>query len=150
MITGASMLCRSVALAKDGSEGSDAAPRWKFLGDDDSLRATIQESAQVLLVCVYQTSLDRVKPPFAEVVLRCTVVQSVKGAHRLGDRVTIRFLTDSLPDDDAKRTKFIDDAAAKNLGSLKMAFLRGARAEDYACEWLDVPAFDPDMLERMP
>jgi len=126
-------------------ESSDAAPRWKFLGDDDALRETIKEAGQVLLVCVFQTSLDRVKPPFSDVVLRATVVQTVKGTHTLGDRITIRFNTDSLPIDEAARAKFIEDVAAKNLGSLKLAFLRGARSDDYGSEWLYVPAYDPDM-----
>jgi hypothetical protein len=87
-----------------------------------------------------------VKPPFAEIVLRATVVQAVKGAHQLGDRISIRFHTDSLPEDEAERAKFIDAAEARNLGSLKMAFLAGDKANDYGCEWLDVPAFDPEML----
>lgn len=138
-----SAFSQATGSAKDQS---DEAPRWTFLGDDDSLRDTIKEAGQILLVCVFQTSLDRVKPPFAEVVLRATVVQTVKGTHKMGDRVTIRFSTDSLPADEVARAKFIQDAAAKNLGSLKMAFLRGAQSDDYVSEWLDVPAFDPAML----
>ncbi len=140
------MVSRHVAMAADERGTSDAVPRWKSLGDEESLRAVIRESKQVLLVCVYHTSLDRVTPPFADVVLRCTVVQAVKGAHRLGDKVSIRYRTDSLPEDEAKRNAFVEAAAAKNLGSLKMAFLRGAGAEEYACEWLNLPAYDPDML----
>ncbi len=121
--------------------------RWGFLGDDESLKETIDECGQVLLVCVYETSLEAVKPPFAEVVLRATVVQAVKGSHEIGDRIAIRFKTDSLPPDDAERAKFIDAAAIQNLGALKMAFLAGTRAPEYDCDWLDVPAFKPEMLE---
>jgi len=138
-----SVFWQATASAKDPS---DAEPRWTFLGDDDSLRETIREAGQVLLICVYQTSLDRVKPPFADVVLRATVVQTVKGPHKMGDRIIIRFSTDSLPADEAARAKFVEDAAAKNLGSLKMAFLQGVRSDDYVSEWLYVPSFDPDML----
>jgi hypothetical protein len=146
MLTGTSVLYHGAAKAKDAKGESDGAPRWKFLGDDASLRETIKESAHVLLICVYQTSLERVKPPFAEVVLRATVVQVVKGAHKLGDRISISFHTDSLPEDEGERTTFIDGAAIKNLGALKMAFLDGDKANEYGCEWLDVPAFDPEML----
>lgn len=143
MLIGIPAFCHATAR---GEDASDRAPRWKFLGDDDALRQTISEAGQVLLVCVFETSLDRIKPPFAEVALRAAVVQVVKGTHTLGDKITIRFPTDSLPIDEAARDKFIEDAAAKNLGSLKLAFLRGGRSDDYQCEWLDVPAFDSDML----
>ena len=124
----------------------DGAPRWTFLGDDDALRHTIKEVEQVVLVCVYQTSLNQVNPPFAEVVLRTTVVQTIKGGHAIGDKVAIRFMTDSLPSDAKERHKFIQDIANKNLGSLKIAFLMGDKMDDYLTEWLYVPDFDPDML----
>jgi hypothetical protein len=52
-----------------GNARAVAAPRWKFLGDDGSLRATVRDPDQVLLICVYQTSLKRLRLPFAEVVL---------------------------------------------------------------------------------
>lgn len=135
-----------IASAKEPVEKPETAPRWGLLGDDSALRETIREAGQVLFICVYETTLDNVKPPFAEVILRATVVGSVKGTHTLGDKITLRFHTDSLPLDEAGRNKFIETAAAKNLGSLKMAFLRGAKADDYQCEWLDLPAFDPEML----
>jgi hypothetical protein len=140
-------LTPNVVKAKDPApEKPDAAPRWTFLGDDDALRHTIKEAGQVVLICVYQTSLGQVNPPFAEVVLRATVVQTIKGAHAVGDKIAIRFKTDSLPADEKKRDKFIDDVANKNLGSLKMAFLTGDKMDDYTTEWLYVPNFDPDML----
>ncbi len=125
---------------------AESPQRWGILGDDESLKETIDDCGQVLLVCVYQTSLKDVNPPFADVVLRATVVQAVKGTHQIGDRIAIRFKTDSLPLDDAARAKFIEAAAVKNLGSLKMAFLPGARTDDYDCDWLNVPAFKPEML----
>jgi hypothetical protein len=75
------------------------------------------------------------------------VVQVVKGDHKLGDKITIRFDTDSLPLDETARAKFIEEAAAKNLGSLKLAFLPGAKSDDYEIEWLEVPDFEADMLE---
>lgn len=140
-------LSPNVVKAKEPvSKKLDAAPRWTFLGDDDTLRHTIKEVQQVVLVCVYQTSLNQVNPPFAEVVLRTTVVQTIKGGHAIGDKIAIRFMTDSLPADEKKRDKFIDDVAKKNLGSLKMAFLTGDKTDDYTTEWLYVPNFDPDML----
>ena len=147
MLIGTSAFCQAPVRAKDSvQESSDKAPRWTFLGDDDSLRGTINDAGQVLLICVFQTSLERIKPPFAEVVLRATVVQIVKGTHKVGDRIAIRFGTDSLPREEAARTKFIEDTAAKNLGSLKMAFLQGVRSDEYESEWLYVPSFDPAML----
>ncbi len=147
MLVGTAALSQANAGAKPPKkEASDGANRWGFLGDDDSLRKTIREAGQVLLICVYQISLDQVKPPFAQVFFRATVVQTVKGIHRMGDRISIRFMTDSLPGDETERAKFNEDATAKNLGSLKMAFLQGAKADEYGCEWLEVPSFDPDML----
>ena len=125
----------------------EAPLRWGFLGDDEGLTKTINESGQVLLVCVYQTSLEDVNPPFAEVVLRATVVRTVKGSHQISDRIVIRFRTDSLPQDDAERSRFTEEAAFKNLGTLNMAFLPGAKSEEYDCDWLDVPAFKPEMLD---
>lgn len=126
---------------------SESPPRWGFLGDDESLKETIDECGQVVLVCVYQTSLEDVRPPFADVVLRATVIQTVKGTHQIGDRIAIRFGTDSLPKDDAERAKFIEEAAIENLGALKMAFLPGAKSDQYDCDWLDTPKFKPEMLE---
>ena len=147
MLVGTAALSQTNARAKDApKEALDGADRWGFLGDDDALRKTIREAEQVLLVCVYQISLDHVKPPFAQVVFRATVVQTVKGTHRMGDRISIRFMAE-VPRDETERAKFNEDATAKNLGSLKMAFLQGAKADEYGCEWLDAPAFDPAMLE---
>lgn len=143
MLVGTSASCHAIARGQDAADG---APRWKFLGDDDALRKTISEAGQIVLVCVFGTSLDHIKPPFAEVALRSTVVQVVKGTHSIGDKIVIRFPTDSLPAEDAARKKFIEDADARNLGSLKLAFLQGNQSGDYPCEWLDVAAFDPDML----
>jgi hypothetical protein len=141
-------LSQTMASAKDAPKKEpDGAPRWKFLGDDDSLRETIRECSQVLLICVYQTSLEDVKPPFAMVVFHATVVQSVKGAHKLGDRISIRFVTDRLPSDEAERSKFIADRAAKNAGALRMAFIRDGKDGVYSCEWLDVPTYEPAMLD---
>jgi len=125
---------------------SESPPRWGFLGDDESLKEIIDECGQVLLVCVYQTSLEDVKPPFADVVLRATVIQAVKVTHQIGDRIAIRLGTDSLPKDDTERAKFIEEAAAQNLGALKMAFLPGAKSDKYDCDWLDTPKFNPEML----
>lgn len=140
-------LSPNVVKAKDTAPKKlDAAPRWKFLGDDGALRHTIREVQQVVLVCVYQTSLNQVSRSVSEVVLRATVAQTIKGTHAVGDKITIRFMTDSLPSDEKKRDKFINDVANKNLGLLKMAFLMGDKMGDYLTEWLYVPDFDPDML----
>ena len=122
------------------------APKWSFLGDDDSLRATIKESQQVLLVCVYSTDLRNVKPPEATVVLSATVVESIRGSHELGDRITISFQTDSLPLEDEERTRFIESSANQYLGSLRLAFLTQAKSRDYSAEWLYVPACTSEMV----
>ena len=143
ILIGAPAFSHAIAGAK---ESPDGAPRWGFLGEDEALRQIIREAGQILVICVFETSLAHVKLPFAEVVLRATVVQTAKGTHALGDKITIRFMTDSLPDDEAARAKFIERAAAKNLGSLKLAFLDGEKSDDYQSEWLSVPAFDPEML----
>jgi hypothetical protein len=137
----------SVGAKESAHKASDAAPRWSFLGDDDALLETIEDSGQILLACVFQTSLHDVKPPFAKVALRATVVQVVKGDHKQGEKITISFVTDSLPLDEPARAKFIEEAAAGNPGSLKLAFLPGAKSARYEVEWLDVPDFEPDMLE---
>jgi hypothetical protein len=145
-IIGGAISSSLAAYSKDAEPDKDSAPRWGFLGDDDSLRATIKECSQVLLLCIYQTTLEEVKPPFATVVLKGTVIQAVKGTYKLGDKITLRFNTDSLPKEEADRAKFVEAAAAKNLGALKIAFLTGQQGVDYSCEWLDVPAYDADML----
>jgi hypothetical protein len=126
---------------------ADAAPRWLFLGDDADLKRTIAESDHVLLVCVYQTALENVKPPFAEVVLSGTAVESLKGTHATGDKITLRFPSDSLPAKEDKRAQFIDAAAKKNLGSLKLAFLRGEKSAAHSCEWLDLAPYSPELID---
>lgn len=138
-----------LAVRSDEAAATDPEPprNWGFLGDDENLGKIIEGCGQVLLICVYQTSLEDVSPPFATVVLRATVVQAVKGTHRIGDRIVIRFGTDSLPQDNTERARFIEAAAVRNLGALKMAFLPRALANEYECDWLDVPAFKPEMLE---
>lgn len=147
LLIGMSCLSPKIGKAKDPvPKKPDAAPRWKFLGDDGALRHTIKEVQQVVLVCVYQTLVNQASRSVSEVVLRATVVQTIKGAHAVGDKITIRFMTDSLPADEKERDKFIDDVANKNMGSLKMAFLMGDKTDDYTTEWLYVPNFDPDML----
>lgn len=123
----------------------DAPRKWKWLGDDESLRQTIATSDQVLFVCVYQTALENAKPPFAWVVLSATVVEALKGSHSTGDKVTIRFPTDDLPKDEGEREKFIAAAAEKNLGSLKIAYLKGKKSAAHSCEWLDLAPHTPEM-----
>ncbi len=141
-------LCSSLAAySKDAEPTKGSAPRWGLLGNDDSLRETIKECNQVLLLCIYQTTIEDIKPPFATVVFRGTIVQAVKGTHKLGDKITLRFPTDSLSIEETDRIKFIEGADAKNLGALKMAFLRGQQTMNYSCEWLDVPTYDADMLD---
>jgi hypothetical protein len=125
----------------------DAAPRWQLLGEDADLRRTIAESDHVLLVCVYQTALENVNPPFAEVVLSATTVESLKGTHATGDKIALRFHSDSLPSQADERAQFIDSAARKNLGSLKLAFLRGEKSAAHSCEWLDLAPYSPEMID---
>lgn len=126
-------------------EPEEAAPRWGCLGDDDGLRRTIAESDHILFVCVYQTDLEKVKPPFAEVVLSATVVEPLKGSHSTGDKITISFHTDSLPTAEGEREKFIAAAAAKYLGSLKVAYLQGEKSAAHECDWTEVPAYTAEM-----
>jgi hypothetical protein len=125
----------------------DAAPRWLFLGEDADLQRTIAECDHVLLVCVYQTALENVKPPFAEVVLSATTVESLKGTHATGDKISLRFYSDSLPSEEDKRAQFIEAAAKKNLGSLKLAFLRGEKSATHSCEWLDLAPYSPELID---
>lgn len=125
----------------------DSAPRWKFLGDDEDLRRTIAGADQVLFVCVYQTALEEVQPPFAKVVLSATVVKPLKGTHAIGDKIHLSFHSDSLPEDPAERDQFIAAAAERNLGSLKIAFLKGEKAAAHSCEWLDIAPYSAEMLK---
>lgn len=146
-ITALVLAASTLLWAKDPGPVSDyQAPRWGFLGDDKALKATIAESQQVLMVCVYSTELRNVKPPFAQVVFSATVVEALKGTHALGDRITLAFQTDSLPLEEKERVKFIESANSKNLGALKMVFLNQAKSKDYNAEWLYVPACEADML----
>ena len=64
------LLLLSVGLLK----GQD--PRWGFLGDDGALEAAFDEAKGVVFVCVFETELRDVRPPFAEVVYHATVIES--------------------------------------------------------------------------
>jgi hypothetical protein len=73
------------------------------------------------------------------------VVEPFKGGHLIGEKITLRFHTDSLPTDPDERSKFIDAVAAKNLGALKIAFVTGGKATEHSCEWLDVVPYSAEM-----
>jgi len=126
-------------------QAEDTERRWGFIGGDRNLRRTIAESDHILFICVYQTALEDVKPPFAAVVLSATVVEPFKGTHATGDKITIRFHTDSLPKDEVERKKFIAEAAENYLGSLKIAFLQGEKSADHSCDWTEVPTYSAEM-----
>jgi hypothetical protein len=123
------------------------APRWGFLGDDDSLKSTFTDAKRVVLVCVYDTELRDIKPPFAEVVYLATVIESQKGELETGDKIQIGFKTDSLPLDEAERLKFVENANKASKGALKFAFLHGAEGGVQFCEFLDVPNYTKEMHE---
>ncbi len=122
-------------------------PRWGFLGDDDSLASTFNDAKNVVLVCVYETELRDVKPPFAEVVHFATVIESQKGELKMGEKIQIGFKTDSLPVDEEEQQDFVQKANTSSKGSLKFAFLHGEEAGVHFCDFLDVPNYTKEMHE---
>jgi hypothetical protein len=120
------------------------APKWGFLGGDDDVAGLCSESTNVVLICIVDTELvyevgsRKLKPPFAQVIHHATVVQSHKGALKVGDRIKIGYVTDRLPMEESKRSGFIEAANKKAKGSLKYAFLGSGEGGEYFCEWLNL------------
>jgi hypothetical protein len=79
------------------------------------------------------------------VTLHATVVDSYKGDLKIGDKIKIRFSTDSLEGDEETRRKFMEEANNRNKGALKFAFLSEVEKGGYSCEWLDVPSYNVEM-----
>lgn len=125
----------------------DAAPRWGCLGDDKSLTATFDAAQNVVLVCIFDTELRDVRPPFAEVVYHATVIESHKGALKIGEKIRISFPTDSLPAGEDERRKFVENANSRNKGALRFAFLHEGADGNYSCEWCDVPLYQKEMRD---
>lgn len=142
-------ILRHIALLLFGSAGllEAQAPRWGFLGDNEGLEATYNDAERVVLVCVYETELRDVRPPFAEVVYHTTVIETYKGELKVGGRIQISFRTDSLPAGDDERRKFVKKANKNNKGSLKFAFLHGRNDGAFSCELMDVPRYSKEMQE---
>ena len=126
-------------------QADDVAPRWGFLGDDKGLTSTFNDAHSVVLVCVFDTELRNVKPPFADVVFHATVVGLHKGDLKIGDKIKINFSTDSLEGDAEARRKFVEAANNKNKGALKFAFLHGGKDGAYSCDWVDLPDYQIEM-----
>ena len=128
-------ILRYIALLLFGSAGllEAQAPRWGFLGDDEGLKATYNDAKRVVFVCIFETELRDVRPPFADVVYHATVIETYKGELKVGDRIQISFRTDSLPADEDERRKFVEKADKNNKGSLKFAFLHGGKDGAYFC-----------------
>ena len=104
-------------------------PRWGFLGGDDALEMTFDEGVGVVFVCVFKTELRDVRPPFALVVYHATVIESYKGDFKVGEKIEIRFGTDSLPLDEDERREFVKKSNQRNQGALKFAFLHGGNED---------------------
>ena len=135
------LLLLSVGLLK----GQD--PRWGFLGDDGALEAAFDEAKGVVFVCVFETELRDVRPPFAEVVYHAAVIESHKGKLKVGEKIEISFRTDSLPQAEGERRKFVEKADKRSKGSLKFAFLHGGEKGAYFCEFMDVPTYSKEMQD---
>lgn len=127
------------------AEEGDGAPRWFLLGDDNRLKQTFSEAKQVALVCIYSTTLEDVRPPFALVVHHATVVRSLKGGLKIGEKIEIVFATDSLPKSDEERETFVRQAHDAAEGDLRFAFLSGGTKPRFETEFLYVPDYSEDM-----
>lgn len=139
---------------EDGPIGlptGDVAPRWFFLGEDDALRGTYHEAKQVVMICIFETTLENIRPPFAKVIHHATVTRSLKGDLRIGDKIEIEFSTDSLPRDDVERAKFTEKVNKKSKGSLRFAFLfdevKGGEPKRFWTEFLYLPKYNQEMSE---
>ncbi|WP_411825562.1 hypothetical protein [Luteolibacter sp. AS25] len=131
----------AVCLAnEDGEE-----PKWSFLGDDDGLRYYFGEAQQVILLCIVATDLEDIRPPFATVVHRATVVRSLKGDLKIGDKIEVTFATDSLPTNKEDREKFIMRAHESAQGDLRFAFLSEGEKPRFSTEFLFVPKYTSEM-----
>lgn len=86
-----------VTLAALGALTSAGPPQWGWLGGEDDVAELCSESTNVVLVCivdtelVYEVGARKLKPPFAKVLHHATVVQSHKGALKIGDRIEIGY-----------------------------------------------------------
>lgn len=121
-------------------------PRWGLLGEDAGLERSFAEAHNVLSFIIDQSRLEKVKPPFAEVVHSATVVSVFKGTLKPLDKIEIAFPTDSLPMEEDKRKEFIEQAEKKNIGYVRIAFLGEGKGNRYDTEWVNLADYDDGML----
>ena len=133
------------ALADKVGALEDAPPRWGFLGDDKALTLTFDDAENVVLLCQIDSELERVKPPFAEVIYHGTVVETLKGDLEVGQKIKVRFGTDSLPVDAQEREKFVESRNSASRGALRFVFLDKPMDGVYGCDWTQVPLYGGDM-----
>lgn len=135
--------------------GSAQKPKFGFLGSEEDVEKLFAESETVVLVClvetevVFDTTFAKLKPPFAQIVHHATVVGSHRGSGKVGDKIKVGFVTDSLPVDEEKRKVFVEKANKKAKGALKYAFLRGGKDGFYSCEWLDLADYSVELGQVM-
>lgn len=128
-------------------------PKWGWIGGDEDVAATFVRSKKVALVCIVDTEVlpevdgRKLRPPFAMIVHHATVVSSLRGDLRIGDKIKVGYVTDSLPVDDAKRVLFIRKANEKHKGVLKYVFLGDDAVGDakYGIEWIEFPDYSPEL-----
>ncbi len=133
------------ALAEKVGRVRMAAPRWVFAGDDESLMDSFDDAKGVVMVCVTDTELQDVKPPFATVIYHGTVVEALKGSLKTGQGIKFSIHTDSLPKDEAKRKAFVAERRETARGSLRFAFLFEERDGIYRSDWTLVPRYEQQM-----
>lgn len=129
------------------AEEVDGIPRWLLLGDDDDLKQAFTESEQVVLVCLYATTLEEVRPPFAMVVHHATVVKSLKGDLEIGEKIEIAFHTDSLPESAEEREPFIRREEERDKGDLTFIFLFGGKRPRFDADFTGVPDYSKEMAD---
>ena len=120
-------------------------PRWRFLGDDEALTSTFDDAENVVLLCQIDTELERVKPPFAEVIYHGTVVETLKGDLQVGQKIKVGFATDGLPVDPLEREKFVESRNRSSKGALRFVFLDPPKDGVYGCDWTQVPLYEEDL-----
>ena len=127
------------ALADKVGALEDGPPRWRFLGDDEALTSTFDDAENVVLLCQIDTELERVKPPFAEVIYHGTVVETLKGDLQVGQKIKVGFATDGLPVDPLEREKFVESRNRSSKGALRFVFLDPPKDGVYGCDWTQGP-----------
>lgn len=136
----------TLTLTSSGDEDSKP-PRWLLLGDDAALKQTYAESADIFLACIYETTLEEIRVPFATVVHKATVVRVLKGDTKIGDKVELAFATDSLPYNAKEREQYIEKANTRARGSLRFVFPYGRKKMRFLAEFLDIPEYSEELSD---